>query len=183
MRSSIQLAVLLGCGALVACSHTDSDTSAGEMAPVRPKPRAWVHNGLVIPIHGRSADDEELVGPDASLAGPGLLEEAVAAAPAEPLPTGAGAPTLEGGMLNDTPPATEPQSPYDPALKSPPGDPAAPAAPGTPATGPTPPETPKVETPKEEPKPAGEPKPAAAGAPKEEKPKSSGAGPTPPAGQ
>lgn len=152
MRLPVPIATLLCCHALAACKHTDPPGNAEPPAFKPAKPRAWIINGQTIPVYGGNTNTGELIGPDASLAGPGMLEEAVGAAPTEPLPTGVGAPTLEGGMLHDGPPASEPQSPFDPALKNPPGTPDTPP----PATDNKEGETPK---PEETPKPGDPPKP------------------------
>ncbi len=164
-RSS-RFPLLLVAAVGVSCSHSPEDADLTESNFTRsPAARSWSVQGVRIPStaaaragqYDRDAQGlggELMMGPDASLAGPGALEEALAIQPQEPLPDGAGlgqtsapghpdglaAPGtgtgLDGIPLEPTAPV--PRSPFDPALQNPPpGDKAETPAPAEPVAPPT----------------------------------------------
>jgi hypothetical protein len=168
--------LILAAAAGFSCSHSPEDAGSEESAfvPRKPPVGAWSVQGVRIPNSGASRGlqndptlgGELLVGPDASLAGPGPLEEALANQPLEPLPEGTalgqntgpgltdGVVAPESGTAPDGTPVVPvvpvPRSPYDPALQNPPptGD-GATSGPGGPAAPPSDSGTPgpKVEKP------------------------------------
>lgn len=145
---------------LASCGTPKDGETADAPKPAATGARVWNIGGMSVGGVGGSTAPigEEPMGPDASLAGPGPLEAAIAANPAEPLPEGS-APTLDANIMPDgnpgEPPLAEPQSPFDPALQNPPGgtsvtpspvDPAAPAPPAVvPPSEPPPAPAPGVE--------------------------------------
>lgn len=111
---------------LAACGTPKEGETTEAPKPATTGTRVWSIGGMSVGGVGGSTAPigEEPMGPDASLAGPGPLEAAIAANPGEPLPEGS-APTLDANIMpdgnpGDPPLSAEPQSPFDPALQNPP---------------------------------------------------------------
>ena len=109
-----------------ACGTPENEGETAEASnPAFTGGRVWNVGGMTVGTRSPTVApiSEEPMGPDASLAGPGPLEDALAASQAEPLPEGT-APTLDANIMPDGNPGETPnpvpQSPFDPALKNPP---------------------------------------------------------------